>query len=148
MPMLMLNIPDQPLTKGLNDAALKNIDFEEYLIWLIESQTGADLNNDSVEPSAPLEAIKVAQSILHMALQREPDDEDSYFLVENLYSTIYGETSWKKRSIGNRIQIGRMFGKLVSGDAGSECLNGQCKQISFVGKTPKNQAKYRTDVVL
>lgn len=146
MPSITLNFPQPILLKGLGDAEARHLEFIDHLIALIESQGEAIPASDGSPVTNEQDATQIAEGILHMAHRRDPDEEYGFFLVEEIYSILYGETSWKKRSTGNRIQIGKMFGKLVAGPDSVESIDGQFRKIVPAGKTPQNQAKYRTVV--
>jgi hypothetical protein len=136
-------------------AARENMTFDQYVEWRLSSvdQGSNPVNLLGSSASDDENPERVARALFDIALeqQAEEHDEDYHvearpYLIEELYTRHYNGKPWTSWSVGNRIQLGRQFKKLVDaqGKGGKQIEDGRQMRIEFVGHTKQNQTRYRT----
>lgn len=136
-------------------AARENMTFDQYVEWRLTTadQVSQPVNFVGATASDDENPEQVARALFKIALDQQAEEAgDDYhvdarpYLIEELYSRHYSGKPWNSWTVGNRIQLGRQFKKLVDAQpkGGQQIEDGRQMRIEFVGHTKQNQTRYRT----
>lgn len=155
--MITVQITLQLETMSIAAAAAvrENMSFDQYVEWRLSTvdQSVAPVNFVGTPALDDENPEQVARALFKIALDQQAEEAgDDYhvearpYLIEELYTRYYNGKPWTSWAVGNRIQLGRQFKKLVDAQpkGGQQIEDGRQMRIEFVGHTKQNQTRYRT----
>lgn len=153
--MMTVPIPlsERVVHKVTGEAIAHGMSFPEYVEWRLS--TVWEDSGEEQSPPIQQSAAETAREIFLFALDQpvhsisqESDMESNDYLVETLYKKMPFSTDWGVLDRGFRIMIGKAFKREVDGQSNGGTLideeNGYAMKVKPVGRSPQNQAIYKT----
>lgn len=148
------SLSEKVVHKATGEAIAQGMSFPEYVEWRL-STVPEDSGEEQLLP-VQQSAAETAREMFLFALDQpvhatsdEGDMESNDYLVETLYKQMPFSTDWGVLDRGFRIMIGKAFKREVDSQSDGGTLideeNGYAMKVRFVGRSPQNQAIYKTE---
>jgi hypothetical protein len=155
MVTVQITLQLETMSNAAAAAARENMTFDQYVEWRLTAveQVSNAVNFVGTPMSGDENPEQVARALFKIALDQQAEEAaDDYhvearpYLIEELYTRHFNGKPWTSWTVGNRIQLGRQFKKLVDAQpqGGQQIEDGRQMRIEFVGHTKQNQTRYRT----
>lgn len=137
MATLILDIPEEVLLEVTQAAHLAQTSVDDIIITRLIASSG---NN---QLAAEFDGEAIAHEVHAAASHFKVGDE---YTVEELHRLAFGLAVWKSRTTGQRISIGRAFGRLVDAGVRFKYLNDTHGTVKFLRKDAQNRAIYTNEL--